>query len=86
MSTHQKPKTQAPEARIATSPRVAGTKLPQGVVWPSDIECFYGISPPTRWRWERAGKLPARNVPQGGGGWLAASLPDVALWLKQHSQ
>lgn len=45
------------------------------VVWPRGVEERYGISPPTRWRWERAGKLPARDVSIGGRtGWKPETL------------
>jgi hypothetical protein len=33
-----------------------------GCVWPSGVEQRYDISAPTRWRWERLGKLPPRDV------------------------
>jgi hypothetical protein len=62
------------------------SKRPPGVIWPGDLERFYGISLSTRWRWERQGQLPARNVFVGGGGWLADTLPDVARWLAAHSR
>jgi predicted DNA-binding transcriptional regulator AlpA len=38
--------------------RREGTKI----VWPAGICTRYGISAPTRWRWERGGKLPPRDV------------------------
>jgi predicted DNA-binding transcriptional regulator AlpA len=40
------------------------------VVWPSGLEEALGISAVTRWRWERDGKLPKRDVAIGGrSGW-----------------
>lgn len=40
------------------------------VVWPKGVEERFGISACTRWRWERAGKLPARDVIVAGRrGW-----------------
>ena len=40
------------------------------VIWPKGLELQLGISAPTRWRWERAGKLPKRDVCIGGRkGW-----------------
>lgn len=45
------------------------------VIWPAGVERRYGISPITRWRWERAGKLPARDVHIGGrSGWRPETL------------
>lgn len=46
------------------------------VVWPKGVEERYGISACTRWRWEREGKLPARDVSIGGKtGWKPSTLP-----------
>lgn len=45
------------------------------VIWPSGVCRRYGISPITRWRWERAGKLPPRDVHIGGrSGWRPETL------------
>jgi len=45
------------------------------VVWPSGVEAMYGISTQTRWRWERLGKLPPRDVSVGGKtGWRPETL------------
>jgi len=45
------------------------------VIWPSGIEERYGISSITRWRWERAGKLPPRDVHIGGrSGWKPTTI------------
>jgi hypothetical protein len=46
------------------------------VVWPRGIEERYGISTPTRWRWEKAGLLPPRDVFIGGRavGWKPQTL------------
>lgn len=45
------------------------------VVWPAGVEARYGISPVTRWRWERDGTLPARDVHVGGrSGWKPGTL------------
>lgn len=47
----------------------------KAVIWPRGVEQRYGISPPTRWRWERAGKLPPRDVFIGGySGWRPETL------------
>ena len=45
------------------------------VIWPSGVEERYGITSVTRWRWERAGKLPPRDVNVGGKtGWKPETL------------
>ncbi len=45
------------------------------VVWPAGVQARYGISGVTRWRWEREGKLPARDVHIGGrSGWRPETL------------
>ncbi len=55
-----------------TSRRSAGTAC----VWPKGVEQRYGISAPTRWRWERQGLLPPRDVYIGGRavGWRPETL------------
>jgi predicted DNA-binding transcriptional regulator AlpA len=46
------------------------------VLYPRDVEIRYAISAPTRWRWERTGKLPPRDVHIGGvlEGWRPETL------------
>lgn len=45
------------------------------VVWPAGVERRYDIKPVTRWRWEKAGRLPARDVSIGGRtGWRPETL------------
>jgi len=46
------------------------------VVYPRGLEARYGISLSTRWRWERAGRLPPRDVFVGGApvGWRPETL------------
>jgi len=45
------------------------------VVWPAGVEKLFDISQPTRWRWERIGRLPARDVNIGGKtGWKPATI------------
>jgi hypothetical protein len=58
-------------ARASRGPR-AGT----GCVWPKGVQERYGISFTTRWRWEKTGRLPARDVFLGGHpiGWRPATL------------
>lgn len=47
----------------------------EAVVWAAGVERRYGISPVSRWRWERAGKLPPRDVHVGGrSGWRPETL------------
>lgn len=56
-------------------PRGPGPSQGTAVVWPSGVEARYGIKPVTRWRWERAGKLPPRDVHIGGrDGWKPETL------------
>jgi len=50
------------------------TTLPD-VLWPCAVERRYGISRPTRWRWERIGRLPARDVNLAGKtGWKRSTI------------
>ena len=50
---------------------IAGT----AVVWAKGVEQRYGLSEVTRWRWERDGKLPPRDVNVGGRtGWRPETL------------
>jgi predicted DNA-binding transcriptional regulator AlpA len=46
------------------------------ILWPKDIEDRYGISTVSRWRWERAKKLPARDVHVAGEpvAWYASTI------------
>ena len=47
----------------------------EAVIWPKGVEERYGISTPTRWRWERSHKLPPRDVHIGGrSGWRPETL------------
>lgn len=45
-------------------------------IWPRGVEQRYDISSPTRWRWEKQGRLPARDVFVGGKavGWRPETL------------
>jgi hypothetical protein len=45
-------------------------------VWPSGVEVRYDISSVTRWRWEKTGKLPPRDVFIAGqpAGWRPSTL------------
>lgn len=52
-----------------------GPRKGSAVIWPGGVEERYDISTPTRWRWEREGKLPPRDVNVGGKtGWRPATL------------
>lgn len=45
------------------------------VIWPKGLEERYGISAPTRWRWEKSGRLPPRDINLGGKtGWRPETL------------
>lgn len=46
------------------------------VIYPRGVELRYGISLSSRWRWERDGKLPRRDVYIGGNavGWRPETL------------
>jgi len=47
----------------------------EAVVWPRGVEQRYGISAVTRWRWERSGKLPPRDIHVGDqSGWRPETL------------
>lgn len=57
--------TTAP-ARAQRRAKVSGAR----VIWARGIEVRYGISSVTRWRWERSGRLPPRDVHVGDqSGW-----------------
>jgi predicted DNA-binding transcriptional regulator AlpA len=69
--TRKKLGTREPQDRRKRPAPVCGT----AVVWPAGLEQRYGISAPTRWRWERDGLLPARDVHIGGRtGWRPETL------------
>jgi hypothetical protein len=56
-------------------PKRSGPRQGTNVIWPSGVQDRYDISAPTRWRWERDGKLPARDVFIGGrSGWRPGTL------------
>jgi predicted DNA-binding transcriptional regulator AlpA len=64
------PAVKAHDQRERAAP-VAG----DAVVWPAGVEKRYGISSVTRWRWERTGTLPQRDIHVGGrSGWRPETL------------
>jgi hypothetical protein len=49
----------------------------QAVLWPRDVQARYGISPATLWRWEKAGRMPARDVSVSDlTGWYVATIEE----------
>lgn len=64
-------RTVAPASRRRGGP-IQGERL----VWPQGVQKRYGINVVTRWRWERQGKLPPRDVFVGGKavGWRPETL------------
>ena len=66
--------TQSDVKRAGTPKRMrsAGSRC----VWPCGVEERFGISAPTRWRWEKLGMLPPRDVFVAGRpvGWRPETL------------
>lgn len=64
--------SEQPRSRAQKHPRAGGT----AVIYPKGVEIRYGISLSTRWRWERQGRLPARDVYIGGVavGWRPSTI------------
>jgi predicted DNA-binding transcriptional regulator AlpA len=59
-----------PTARPTRRGKAVALKSGTAVIWPAGIQARYGISAPTRWRWEKTGRLPPRDVSIGGRtGW-----------------
>ncbi len=55
--------------------RRAAPRRGTDAVWPKGVEERYGISAPTRWRWEKIGRLPPRDINLGGKtGWRPETL------------
>ena len=68
--TARKTKTVPHDLRKRPAP-IAG----DAVIWPAGVERRYGVSPVTRWRWERDGDLPKRDIHVGGrSGWRPETL------------
>jgi hypothetical protein len=62
--------------QVAAKPLKIGPRRGSGIVYPKGCEEFFGVSPVTRWRWERLGKLPPRDAFVGGraAGWKPETL------------
>jgi predicted DNA-binding transcriptional regulator AlpA len=58
------------------NPVIRAPRTGTAVVWPKGVQERYGISAPTRWRWEKAKRLPPRDVYVGGVpiGWKPETL------------
>lgn len=60
-----------------------GPRAGTSIVWPKGLEQMLGISAPTRWRWEKDGKLPQRDINVGGrSGWSHKILNAAGLITK----
>jgi len=58
-----------------TTPKKRAPRAGTAVIWPKGCEDRYGICSTTRWRWEKSGRLPARDVNVGGKtGWRPETL------------
>lgn len=59
-------------ARLPKRPRAAGSAC----IWPRGVELRLGVSPITRWRMERDGRLPPRDFFIGGKavGWRVETM------------
>lgn len=61
-------------------PRTRSHSLRAGthVIWPAGLEEMLGISPVTRWRRERQGKLPPRDISIAGRtGWKRQTIENA---------
>jgi hypothetical protein len=60
---------------MKTKPKKSGLRRGTVVIWPGGVEEMYGISAVTRWRWEKSGRLPARDFDlRGKSGWRPETL------------
>ena len=69
-------KAKAAQTATAAAPSASAPQNQRRLIWPHELQERYGISTPTRWRWERDGKLPKRDVKVGGVlvGWRPETL------------
>lgn len=72
MAAGKKKRCNVQDKRPAARRLLEGTRL----VKPAGVQARYGISYATRWRWERRGLLPPRDVFVGGVaiGWRPETL------------
>lgn len=48
------------------------------VIWPAGLEEILGLSAVTRWRWERDGRLPRRDISIAGRtGWKRETIEGI---------
>jgi predicted DNA-binding transcriptional regulator AlpA len=67
--------TEMPKRKPRKRPPHAGT----AAVWPQGVQQMFDISAPTRWRYEKTGKLPPRDVHLGSkSGWRHETLAAFA--------
>ena len=50
------------ETKLTDKPKRIRQRQGTNVIWPLGAQARYGISAPTRWRWEQNGNLPKRDV------------------------
>lgn len=62
--------------RLRTDKAKRGPRAGSAVIWPGGVEEMFDVSPPTRWRMERDGRLPPRDYYVGGKavGWRPETL------------
>jgi hypothetical protein len=66
----ESPEVSPTKRRAARKGKAVALKSGTAVIWPAGLQERYGISAPTRWRWERIGRIPPRDVHLNGkSGW-----------------